>query len=353
MQSGAESTDARTASKHKRRRTRLGTFKALLATQENGNFSISIQNLERSALPEGEVLIGVAYSSLNYKDGLAVTGKPGVIRTFPMVPGLDLAGVVEESNSPQFKPGDEVLVTGSGTSETLWGGYAQFARLNSDHIVPLPLGLTLKQAMGVGTAGFSAMQCVISLERHGLKPGGREVVVTGAAGGVGSVAIAILSHLGYRVAASTGRGAGLGDYLRKLGASEILDRAILASPSKRPLESERWAGAIDNVGGDTLAGLLRTMALGGSVAACGVAGGAAFTSTVFPFILRGVNLLGLDSLHLPNARRREIWQRVARDLPLPLLDSMIQVAPLGKVTELGAQILAGQIRGRVVIDVNA
>jgi acrylyl-CoA reductase (NADPH) len=336
----------------------LPTFKALLAAQENGSFSISIQHLERSALPEGEVLIRVAYSSLNYKDGLAVTGKPGVIRTVPMVTGLDLAGVVEESKSPQFKPGDEVAVTGCGTSETFWGGYAQFARINAEYIVPIPKGpngmaLSLKQAMGVGTAGFTAMQCVMALEDHGLKPGSREVVVTGAAGGVGSAGIAILAHLGYKVAASTGRAAELGDYLRKLGATEVVDRAALSAPSKRPLDSERWAGAIDNVGGDTLAGLLRTTAVGGSIASCGVAGGAAFSSTVYPFILRGVSILGIDSLRLPNARRREIWQRIARDLPLPLLDSMIQVAPLEKVPELGAQILAGQIHGRVVIDVNA
>ena len=271
---------------------RLATFKALLAAQENGNFSISMQQLELSALPEGEVLIRVAYSSLNYKDGLAVCGKPGVIRNFPMVPSVDLAGVVEESKSPQFKPGDEVAVTGCGTSETFWGGYAQFARINAEYIVPVPKGLTLKQAMGVGTAGFTAMQCVMALEDHGLKPGGREVVVTGAAGGVGSTAIAILAHLGYRVAASTARGGELTEYFRKIGASEILDRAALAAPSKRPLESERWAGAIDNVGGDTLTGLLRTMALGGSIASVGVAGGANFTATVYPFLLRGVNLLG-------------------------------------------------------------
>jgi acrylyl-CoA reductase (NADPH) len=331
----------------------LATFKALLAAQENGNFAISLQQLERSALPDGEVLVRVAYSSLNYKDGLAVCGKPGVIRNFPMVPGIDFAGVVEESKSSQFKPGDEVAVTGCGTSETFWGGYAQFARINAEYIVPVPKGLTLKQAMGVGTAGFTAMQCVMALEDHGLKPSGREVIVTGAAGGVGSASIAILAHLGHKVAACTGRGGELTEYLRKIGASEILDRAALAAPSKRPLESERWAGAIDNVGGDTLTGLLRTMALGGSIASVGVAGGANFTATVYPFILRGVNVLGIDSLRLPNARRREIWQRVARDLPLPLLDGMIQVEPLGKVPELGAQILAGQIRGRVVIDINA
>ena len=212
--------------------------------------------------------------------------------------------------------------------------------------------MTLKQAMGVGTAGFTAMQSVMALEQHGLKLGGREVVVTGAAGGVGSVAVAILAHVGYKVAASTGR-VELHEYLGELGASAILDRATLTTPSKRPLESERWAGGIDNVGGDTLVGLLRSMAAGGSVASCGLAGGASFTSTVFPFILRGVNLLGIDSLHVSNARRREIWQRIARDLPMRLLDKMIQVEPLEKVQELGEQILAGRVRGRTVIDVNA
>ena len=330
----------------------MDTFKALLATQENGAFAVSIRQLERAQLPPGEVLVRVAYSSLNYKDGLALTGKPGVIRSFPMVPGIDLAGTVEESKSPDFKPGDTVVATGCGTSETFWGGYAQLARINAEYLSPVPQGWSLEQAMGVGTAGFTAMQCVMALEDHGLKPGGREVVVTGAAGGVGSTGVAILAKLGYKVAASTGR-AQLGDYLRKLGASEILDRAALAAPSKRPLETERWAGAIDNVGGDTLAGLLRSMALGASVASCGVAAGAAFTSTVFPFILRGVNLLGIDSLRLPNARRRQIWSRIARDLPLNLLQDIMQVEPLGKVVQLGEKILAGQVRGRIVIDVNA
>jgi acrylyl-CoA reductase (NADPH) len=330
----------------------MKTFKALLATQENGNFGISLRQVERSQLPAGEVLVRVAYSSLNYKDGLAVTGKPGVIRTFPMVPGIDLAGTVEESQSSDFKPGDQVAATGCGTSETIWGGYAQLARLNAEHLVPVPRGWSPKQAMGAGTAAFSAMYCVMSLEAHGLKPGEREVVVTGAGGGVGSVAVAILAHLGYRVVASTGR-AELSEYLRKLGATEIQDRALLAAPSNRLLESERWAGAIDNVGGDTLTGLLRSMARHASIASCGVAGGTTFTATVFPFILRGVNILGMDALRLSNAHRRQIWERVTHDLPLELLDQIIQVEPLEKVVELGEKILAGQIRGRVVIDVNS
>ena len=329
----------------------MSKFKALIADQKEGQFSASIQEIEPSLLPAGEVLVRVAYSSLNYKDGLAVTGKPGVIRKFPMVPGVDFAGMVVESSSPAFHPGTEVVVTGCGTSEIYWGGYAQFARLDSEFIVPLPKGMTLRQSMGVGTAGFTAMQSVIAMEAQGLKPGNGEVLVTGAAGGVGSVAVAILAKLGYKVVASTGR-AQFHDYLRSLGAAEVVDRAAIAAPSKRPLESARWAGAIDSVGGETLAGLLRSMQINGVVAACGLAGGAAFTTTVMPFILRGVALLGIDSTRVPNAKRKEIWSRLASDLPSNLLDSMIVEAPLDKVFALGEQILKGQIRGRVVVDVN-
>lgn len=312
---------------------------------------IAFQDVERAALPPGEVLVRVAYSSLNYKDGLAVTGKPGVIRKYPMVPGVDFSGVVEESSSEAFTPGDEVVVTGCGTSETMWGGYAELARLNAEFIVPLPKGMTLAQSMGIGTAGFTAMQAVMALEDQGVKPGGREVLVTGAAGGVGSVAIAILSRRGYKVVASTGR-TGLHDYFKELGTTELIDRATLSAPSKRPLEAERWGAAIDSVGGDTLAGILRTMAAGGSVASCGLAGGAALSTTVFPFILRGVNLLGINSVNVSNARRREIWARIMRDLPMSLLDKTITVAPFDKVIALGEQILAGKTRGRIVINLN-
>jgi acrylyl-CoA reductase (NADPH) len=330
----------------------MSTFKALLVTQNDGKFAAGIQDLDRAALPAGEVLVRVAYSSLNYKDGLAVTGRPGVIRKYPMVPGVDFAGVVEESASPQFKSGDQVVVTGCGTSETIWGGYSQFARIDAEHVVPLPAGMTLAQSMGVGTAGFTAMQAVMTLEQHGLKPGGREVLVTGAGGGVGSVAIAILARLGYKAVGSSGR-LEVHDYLRGLGASEIIDRSTLATPSKRPLETERWAAAIDSVGGETLAAVLRSVAIGGSVASCGLAGGAAFNGTVFPFILRGVNLLGIDSVRVPNARRREIWARLMRDLPMSVLDQVITVEPIAKIFELGEQIVGGKTRGRVVIDVNA
>jgi acrylyl-CoA reductase (NADPH) len=330
----------------------MSTFKALIANQIDGKFSASFQEIDCSALPPGEVLVRVAYSSLNYKDGLAVTGKPGVIRKYPMVPGVDFAGTVEESSSAAFTAGDEVVVTGCGTSEIFWGGYAQYARLDADFIVPVPQGMTLQQSMGVGTAGFTAMQSVMALEEHGLKPGGREVVVSGAGGGVGSVAVAILAKLGYKAVASSGR-AELHDYLRTLGASETIDRAVLGTASKRPLEAERWAAGIDNVGGETLAGMLRSMALGGSIASCGLAGGAALNTTVFPFILRGVNLLGMDSSRVPNARRREIWARLMSDLPLEVLDRIIVVEPFDRVFALGEEILAGRTRGRVVIDVNA
>ena len=326
-------------------------FKALLVTREGGQFAAAIRQLEPAALPAGEVLVRVAYSSLNYKDGLAVTGRPGVIRTYPMVPGIDLAGVVEESTAPGFRPGDEVVATGCGTSETMWGGYAQLARIDAQFLVPVRAGMTLKQAMGIGTAGFAAMQSVMALERHGLKPGGLPVLVTGASGGVGGIAVAILAKLGYQVAASTRRPE-LHAYLRGLGASAIVDSAAVAEPAASPLDTQRWSGAIDNVGGDSLAGVLRAVAMGGSVAACGLAGGAALHTTVFPFILRGVNLLGIDSARVSNAQRREIWARLARDLPMDLLDQMIQAEPLEKVCELGEQILAGKIRGRTVIDVN-
>jgi acrylyl-CoA reductase (NADPH) len=328
----------------------MDTFHAFLIRQTDGQTSAGFEDLKRDELPAGDVLIRIMWSSLNYKDGLAVTLKPGVVRSYPMIPGIDLAGTVIESAVPEFQTGQEVVVTGCGTSETIWGGFAQLARMNAEHVVPLPAGMTLKQAMGVGTAGFTAMQSVMALEAHGLKPGGKPVVVTGAAGGVGSVSIAILAKLGYQVVASSGR-AELADYLKSLGAAEIIGRDVLAAPGK-PMESEKWAGAIDSVGGDTLAGLLRTMSTHGSVAACGVAGGPKVATTVFPFILRGVNLLGIDSVRVNNAGRRAIWQRLSTDLPLDKLDAVIQEEPLSAIEELGARILDGQTRGRVVIDVH-
>ncbi len=329
----------------------MSTFKAVYATQQDGKTHVSLEQLDRTSLPAGDVLVRVHYSDLNYKDGLAVSGRPGVIRKFPMVPGVDLAGVVEESASAAWKPGDEVVITGFGLSETAWGGYAELARVDAHWLVRLPQGLTLKQAMAIGTAGFTAMQCVVALERHGVLPGQGEVLVTGAAGGVGSIAVAVLAKLGYRVVASTGR-AELGDYLRSLGASEILDRTTLITPLKRPLDSERWAGAVDSVGGDTLAAIVRALVANGSVAACGVAGGPALNTTVFPFILRGVNLLGINSVYVSRSDRQLMWERLTRDLPLPLLDSMTQEAPLEAVFELGEKIIAGAVRGRTVIRIS-
>ncbi|HEV2446504.1 MAG TPA: MDR family oxidoreductase [Candidatus Sulfopaludibacter sp.] len=327
----------------------MSTFKAIFAQQIEGKPNVSLQQIDRASLPPGDVLVRVRYSDLNYKDGLAVTGRPGVIRKYPMIPGVDLAGVVEESSSADWKPGDEVVITGCGLSETAWGGYAELARVDASWLVGLPQGLTLKQSMAIGTAGFTAMQCVVALERHGLAAGsGGEVLVTGAAGGVGSIAVAILAKLGYRVTASTGR-AELGDYLRSLGASEIVDRASLTAPSKRPMDSERWAGAVDTVGGDTLAAIVRALVANGSVAACGVAGGAALNTTVYPFILRGVNLLGINSVYVSRSDRLLMWERLARDLPLSLLDSLTQEAPLEAVFDLGEKILAGGVRGRTVI----
>lgn len=330
----------------------MNTFNAFVVRQSDGQTTFAFEQLPTESLTSGDVLIRVQYSSLNYKDGLAVTGKPGVIRSYPMIPGVDLTGTVVESASPDFTPGQSVVVTGCGTSETIWGGYAQMARMNAAHVVPLPDGISMQQAMAVGTAGFTAMQSVMALEQHGLKPGGKPVAVTGAAGGVGSVAVAILAKLGYNVVASSGRPEAA-DYLKSLGASEIIGREVLSAASNRPMESEKWAGAIDSVGGDTLAGLIRTLSVGASVAACGLAGGFKLNTTVFPFILRGVNLLGIDSVRTSNATRRAIWQRLVTDLPMAKLDAMTEVHPLSNIQALGELILAGKTRGRVVIDVNS
>jgi acrylyl-CoA reductase (NADPH) len=269
-----------------------------------------------------------------------------------MVPGIDFAGVVEESASPEFRAGDAVVLTGAGAGETAWGGYAQLARWGAEHLVRLPGGMSLQQSMAIGTAGFTAMQCVMALERNGLRAGQGEIAVTGAGGGVGSVAVAILAHLGYRVAASTGRPE-LSDYLRSLGAKEVIDRSALTATPGRALERERWAGAVDSVGGPALAGLLPSMTRGSAIALCGLAGGAVFTATVMPFILRGVSLLGINSVIVPPEERRAVWDRLSCDLPLDLLDRMTRVAPLEQVFELGKEILEGKIRGRTVIDVNA
>jgi acrylyl-CoA reductase (NADPH) len=330
----------------------MTTFKALVLDEIDGKTNSSIQHLEPASLPAslpgGDVLVRVSYSSLNYKDGLAITGTGKIIRKFPMVPGIDFAGVVETSSSDRYKPGDQVVLTGWGVGERHWGGMAQLARVKSDWLVPLPKGLSAAQAMGIGTAGLTAMLCVIALERAGLEKG--EVVVTGAAGGVGSVAVMLLAKLGYAVTASTGR-ASTHDFLRELGATDFLERDVLATPGK-PLEAERFAGAVDTVGGTTLAGLLTRMKYDSSVAACGLAGGSGLSTTVLPFILRGVNLLGVDSVMISYERRVEAWNRLAQDLPLTLLERAMQTVTLEDVPQLAQEILAGQVRGRVVVDLS-
>ncbi|MEW5959098.1 MAG: MDR family oxidoreductase [Chloroflexota bacterium] len=326
-------------------------FRALLVDQIAGQTRVSFPELERNALPPGEVLIEVAFSSLNYKDGLAVTGRGQVVRQYPLVPGIDLAGTVLESDAGAFKPGDRVIATGWGLGETHWGGYAQLARVQAGWITPLPPPFTLAQAMAVGTAGFTAMLCILALEEHGLTPGEREVVVTGASGGVGSLAVAILAKLGYKVVASTGQ-TDAHAFFSRLGAQRLMDRRELAEPPRRPLAAGRWAAAVDVVGGDTLASLLAAMAPGASVAACGLAGGSQLNTTVFPFILRGVNLLGIDTPHCPPWRRQQVWSRLGRDLPLEVLDSLTQVIPLIRLPEFCHKIVDGQVCGRVLVDVN-
>jgi acrylyl-CoA reductase (NADPH) len=327
------------------------TFRALVVEERDGARQVALRDLPVADLPAGEVLVRVAYSTLNYKDGLAVTGKGKVLRSSPLAPGIDFAGTVVESASPAFGPGDEVLLTGWGVGERHWGGFSQLNRVPAEWLVPLPAGLSLRRAMAIGTAGFTAMLCVLAMERHGLRPGGREVLVTGAAGGVGSVGVALRARAGYTVVASTGRPEEAA-YLRELGAAEVIDRAELTRPG-RPMESERWAGALDTVGGATLGGIFRSAAYHGVVAACGNAGGAEFTTSVFPFILRGVQLIGVESVLVPAEERRAAWERLARDLPAELIDRITEVIPLAAVPEYAERITQGQVRGRVVIDVNA
>ncbi len=319
-------------------------FRALLLTETGGK----LVRLTTDELPPGEVLIQVRYSSLNYKDGLAIAGKPGVVRKFPMIPGIDLAGVVIESSAAELPAGTEVAVTGCGLGEKHWGGYAGYARVQAEWCVPIPSPFSLRQAMAIGTAGFTAMQCVCALERHGALPGGPEIAVTGAGGGVGSIAIALLAARGFRVTASTGRAA-LSEYLRSLGATDIIDRQVLSAESAKPLEKERWGGAVDTVGGATLASLIRQMRANASIAACGLAGGTDLPTTVLPFILRGVNLLGINSVEVPNAERRRIWQRLGETMPLEKLDSLTTEIPLERVPLHAPSILEGEVQGRIVV----
>lgn len=328
------------------------TFKALVLNQQDGRTVASLNQLSDAELPAEDVLVAVDYSSLNYKDGLAITGKGKIVRRFPLVPGIDLAGTVLESAAPAWRAGDRVLLTGWSVGEQYWGGYAQRARVKAHWLTALPEGLDSRQAMAIGTAGFTAMLCVLALEQAGLQPdAAKPVLVTGASGGVGSVAVALLAKLGYRVSAVTGR-AENNDYLRALGATELLGREEMSAPC-RPLEAQRWSGVVDTVGGRMLARALAESDYGGAVAASGLAGGAELPTTVMPFILRGVKLLGVDSVLYPSELRQAVWERLARDLPMALLERMTQVAPLAEMPRLAEAILAGQIRGRVVVDPNA
>lgn len=325
-------------------------FKGILIDKDDTGYRATLAELDEAQLPAGEVTVKVDYSTLNYKDGLAITGKGPVVRSFPMVAGIDLAGTVEASDSPVFKAGDKVLLNGWGVGETHWGGLAQKARLKADWLIPLPAGFTPRQAMAIGTAGYTAMLSVLALERNGVTPDKGQVLVTGANGGVGSFAIALLARLGYQVAASTGRPQEA-DYLKRLGASEIIDRASLAEPG-RPLGKERWAGAIDSVGSHTLANVCAGIRYGGAVAACGLAQGMDFPASVAPFILRGVTLAGIDSVMRPKADRIEAWNRLARDLDLALLDAITREISLEEALPVARELLDGQVRGRVVVDVN-
>jgi acrylyl-CoA reductase (NADPH) len=325
-------------------------FKAILLSKGETGTDARVTAIEESRLPEGDVTVRVDYSTINFKDGLAITGKAPIVRAWPMVPGIDFAGTVEASAHAKWKPGDKVVLNGWGVGESHWGGLAQLARLNGDWLVALPAQFSVRQGAAIGTAGFTAMLCVLALERHGLAPGDGEVLVTGAAGGVGSIAIALLARLGYTVVASTGR-LGETDYLRSLGASSVIDRAELAAPGK-PLGRERWAGVVDSVGSHTLANACATTRSEGAVAACGLAQGMDFPATVAPFILRAVCLYGVNSVTVPRARRELAWVRLASDLDTALLDSMTREIGLADAIPAAQDIVAGKVRGRLVVDVD-
>jgi acrylyl-CoA reductase (NADPH) len=328
------------------------SFHAIRLYKTDAGQETRFVELTEADLMEGDVTVRVAYSTVNYKDGLALTGKAPVVRVWPLTPGIDFAGVVEKSGNPDFEAGDRVVLNGWGVGETHHGGYAGKARVKGEWLVKLPDAIGPAAAMAVGTAGYTAMLCVMALERQGLTPDKGDILVTGAAGGVGSVAIALLAKLGYRVVASSGRKGTEGDYLTGLGASDIIDRAELAAPG-RPLARERWAGAVDAVGSHTLANVLSQTRYGGAVAACGLAQGMDLPGSVAPFILRGVTLCGIDSVMAPKARRKEAWKRLASDLDLTKLAAMRIDATLADAPALGADITEGKVRGRVVLDVNA
>ncbi len=324
-------------------------FRGILIENNEAGYRAALKELDESGLPEGDVTVEVLYSTLNYKDALAITGKSPVVRRFPMVPGIDLAGRVEASSHPDYREGDGVVLNGWGVGEVHWGGLAEKARLKGDWLVPLPSAFSPRQAMAIGTAGYTAMLCVLALERHGVTPDRGEILVTGAAGGVGSVAVSLLSKLGYRVVAVSGRPEESA-YLTGLGAAEVLARAEFEQPGK-PLARERWAGAVDVVGSQVLANVCAATRYGGVVAACGLAGGMDFPATVAPFILRGVTLAGIDSVMCPRAQRLEAWERLARDLEIDKLEAMAGEIGLGEAIETAHRLLAGQVRGRIVVDV--
>jgi acrylyl-CoA reductase (NADPH) len=324
-------------------------FKAILIRKDGDLQSVDEVELTQDDLMPGDVIVAVSHSTVNYKDGLVLSGRSPVVRRFPMIPGIDLAGTVEQSSHSDFKPGDQVLLNGYGLSETHFGGYAEYARVKGDWLVPLPKTFSAAQAMAIGTAGYTAMLSVLALEDAGIKPERGAIIVTGASGGVGSVAISILSKLGYRVIASTGRTQERA-YLEGLGATEVLERSELAT-DPRPLAKERWAGAIDSVGSKTLANLLASTSYGGAVVACGLAGGMDLPTSVAPFILRGVSLHGIDSVQMPMPRRRQAWQRLAQDLDIGKLSKLTTVMPLSGVRNAASDILAGKVRGRLVVEI--
>lgn len=325
-------------------------FKGILIEKDDAGYRSSITDLDEKRLPDGDVALRVSHSTLNYKDALAITGKAPVVRKYPMVPGIDLAGTVEHSTHPDYKDGDSVLLNGWGVGESHWGGLAQKARLNGNWLVPLPRQFTPQQAMAIGTAGYTAMLCVLALERHGIKPSDGEILVTGAAGGVGSVSIAVLSQLGFTVVAVSGRPAET-EYLKSLGAVDVLDREKFTTPG-RPLGKERWAGAVDVVGSHTLANVCATTQYRGIVAACGLASGMDFPASVAPFILRGVTLVGIDSVMCPRHDRLEAWRRLGSDLDTSKLAKISKEVALAEALPLATHLLDGQVRGRVVVDVN-
>ena len=327
----------------------MAKFKAIVIEKAEGGSKAALADFDEKDLMEGDVTVRVEYSTINYKDGLAITGKAPVVRRWPMIGGIDFAGTVEASTNAAWKPGDKVILNGYGLGETHLGGYTEKARVKGDWLVRLPEGLTTREAMAIGTAGYTAMLCVLALERYGIKPAQGSVIVTGASGGVGSVAIALLSKLGFTVTASTGR-ASEADYLKSLGASEIIDRAELSGPAK-PLGKERWAAGIDSVGSHTLANVLSMTKYDGAVAACGLAQGMDLPASVAPFILRSVSLLGVDSVMCKMERRKEAWKRLASDLDPKKLGAMAVEMPLGKVIEAAPDILAGKVRGRIVVKI--